>query len=183
MGLNSLQLVTSYHKGIDDLGAEFYLPCMNQAIKYDRAVGFFSSTIYAIAWSALKDFVKRGGKMRIICSRVLSIADIDALEEGYSARIEVEEALRLTEEIKQLLDKPALETPTKVLASLVALGAIELRVAFIKATNVVDQKRIYHDKLGIFTDSEANHVVFKGSMNETWYGLSNDGNLESIDVF
>ena len=42
--------------------------------------------------------------------------------------------------------------------------------------------RIFHDKLGIFRDSDRNRVVFKGSMNETWSGLAADGNLESIDV-
>ena len=183
MSLKSLPLKTSYHKGVNDIADEFYLPCMYQAIKYDRAVGFFSSTVYAIAWSALKDFVRRGGKMRIICSRVLSSADIDALEKGYEARIEKEEALRITEEIAHLLAKPELEVPTTILASLVALGAIELRIAFIKDANLPDQKRIFHDKLGIFTDVDGTRVAFKGSMNETWYGLANDGNLESVDVY
>ena len=67
MLLRDLKLATSYHKGINDIAEEFYLPCMQSAIKYDRAVGFFNSTIYTIAWTALKDFVERGGKIRIIC--------------------------------------------------------------------------------------------------------------------
>src|SRR5690606_33491316 len=44
-------------------------------------------------------------------------------------------------------------------------------------------RRLFHDKVGIFTDENQNRVVFKGSMNETWSGLSAAGNLESIDVF
>ena len=183
MSLNSLRLMTSYHKGINDIAGEFYLPCMKMAISYDRAVGFFSSTVYTIAWSTLKDFVRRGGKMRIICSPVLSDEDIKALEEGYSARVEKDVTARLAEEVKHLLDNPTLQEPAKVLASLVALEVIELRVAFINAHNVIDRKRLFHDKLGIFRDLNGNAVVFKGSMNETWYGLANDGNLESVDVF
>ena len=37
--------------------------------------------------------------------------------------------------------------------------------------------------MGIFTDSAGNKVGFRGSMNETFKGLSSDGNIESIDVF
>ena len=82
--LRELKLHTSYHKGSDDIAAAFYLPCMGRSTAYDRAVGFFNSTVYAIAWPSLKDFVGRGGRMRIVCSPVLSPDDIDALENGYS---------------------------------------------------------------------------------------------------
>lgn len=44
-------------------------------------------------------------------------------------------------------------------------------------------ERLFHDKLGIFHDGFDNTLAFKGSMNETWAGLSADGNLESVDVF
>jgi superfamily II DNA or RNA helicase len=40
-----------------------------------------------------------------------------------------------------------------------------------------------HDKTGIFSDGDGNRVAFSGSMNETYLGLSPDGNWESIDVF
>ena len=38
-------------------------------------------------------------------------------------------------------------------------------------------------KVGIFSDGYGNAVGFRGSMNETFQGLSDAGNLESIDVF
>lgn len=182
-GLRHLNLLTSYHKGINDIASEFYLPCIRQAIQYDRAVGFFSSTIYSLAWSALKDFVDRKGKIRIICSPVLSNEDIAALEEGYDARIGNRATNGLQNEVRQLLNSTTLQKPARVLASLVALNVIELRVAFVSAANLLDRERLFHDKLGIFTDSSGDAIAFKGSMNETWRGLSNDGNLESVDVF
>ena len=43
-------------------------------------------------------------------------------------------------------------------------------------------ERLFHDKLGLFHDGFGNTLAFKGSMNETWSGLSADGNLESVDV-
>lgn len=42
---------------------------------------------------------------------------------------------------------------------------------------------MFHDKVGIFYDESGNAVGFRGSMNETFNGLSSDGNIESIDVF
>src|SRR5262249_50239481 len=68
-----------------------------------------------------------------------------------------------------------------VLATLIALDVIDVRIAFMKKTP--RHERLFHDKLGLFHDGFGNTVAFKGSMNETWAGLSADGNLESVDVF
>lgn len=176
--LADLRLHHSYRKGTHDIARDFYVPCMERASSYDRAVGYFSSTVYALAWGALKEFVLRGGKIRIVCSPALSLSDIEALEEGY----EEANAERLRDEVERLLADPRLRKPTRVLAALVAVGALEFRVAFV-GPEAREHRRIFHDKVGIFADSEEARVVFKGSMNETWSGLSLGGNLESVDVY
>jgi superfamily II DNA or RNA helicase len=181
--LTGLALNTSYHKGACDIGGEFYMPCMERAIRYDRAVGFFNSTIYALAWSTLKGFVERGGKMRIICSPILSQDDAKALVDGYSAKAETIVSDRLRVEAEHLLASPALREPARVLATLVAVGVIDFKIAFVGKDDSESRRRLFHDKVGIFSDGHDNTVVFKGSMNETWSGLANDGNLESVDVF
>jgi superfamily II DNA or RNA helicase len=181
--LTGLVLNTSYHKGVCDIGSDFYMPCMNRSIRYDRAVGFFNSTIYALAWSSLKDFVERGGKMRIICSPILSQDDAKALADGYSAKAEAIVSDRLRVEVEHLLANPALKEPARVLATLVAVGVVDFKIAFVGEGDNESRRRLFHDKVGIFSDGHDNAVVFKGSMNETWSGLANDGNLESVDVF
>lgn len=181
--LKELNLLTAYHKGANDIANEFYVPCMRIASSYDRAVGYFNSTIYALAWSALKDFVKNNGRMRIICSPVLSENDIEALSSGYSARLEADAEATIVNDVQKLFQSEELRESAIVLASLVAAGVIDLRIAFVSASNTADRQRLFHDKMGIFGDSDGNKVVFKGSMNETWSGLANDGNLESVDVF
>lgn len=181
--LTGLSLSTSYHKGACDIANEFYMPSMDRAVHYDRAVGFFNSTIYALAWSSLKGFVERGGRMRIICSPILSTDDAKALADGYSAKAEVIVAERLRIEAEHLLAHPSLKEPARVLATLVAIGVIDFKIAFVGDNDRESRRRLFHDKVGIFTDAHGNAVVFKGSMNETWSGLSNDGNLESVDVF
>ncbi len=181
-GLTDLDLLTSYHRGENDIAEEFYMPAMRRATRYDRAVGFFRSTAFIISWPALRDFVARGGRMRILCSQVLSPDDIGALDEGYAARVDAVLAARLRVEVAALLADPEMAQPSRILAALVGAGVIEFRVAIWRPSDEGPLSRIFHDKLGFFRDDAGAVVMFKGSMNETWMGLAADGNLESVDV-
>lgn len=181
--LSELKLHTSYHKGLNNIAEEFYLPCVSRSFRYDRAVGFFRSTIYIIAWEALKQFIKNEGHIRLICSQFLSTDDINAIDSGYRLRNENETSDALAIEIERMINTSDIEKPTKVLASLVSLGIMEIQIAYVSSLDEYRSNRLFHDKLGIFTDSSNNTVVFKGSMNETYSGLSSDGNIESVDVY
>lgn len=181
--LRDVMLKLSYHKGGDDIASDFYLPCMRRSHRYDRAVGFFSSSVFVLAWPSLREFAASGGRMRLVCSPALSGGDIDALNVGYSPSGAEQFSTDAREELQRLLASPVLQKPTKVLASLVAGGVIDLRIAWIEPQTAGRSRRLFHDKVGIFSDVDEQQVVFKGSMNETWLGLSADGNLESIDVF
>ena len=181
--LRDVMLKLSYHKGEDDIAADFYLPCLRRSHRYDRAVGFFSSSVFVLAWPSLREFAASGGRMRLVCSPALSGGDIDALNVGYSPSGAEQFSTDARGELQRLLASPVLQKPTKVLASLVAGGVIDLRIAWIEPQTAGRSRRIFHDKVGIFSDVDEQQVVFKGSMNETWLGLSADGNLESIDVF
>jgi len=181
--LRNLNFKQAYHKPEDDIAREFYLPGLAHATSYDRAVGFFSSAVYVLAWPSLREFVANQGKIRLICSPVLSESDSDALYEGYSIRSEAEQSERLVAELRRLLRASNTVKPTRVLATLVAMGVIDFRIAWITPKASGRSPRLFHDKLGIFRDVANDVVVFKGSMNETWAGLSLDGNLESVDVY
>lgn len=181
--LSQLKLEVAYHKGRDDIARDFYLPCMDRAAQYDRAVGYFRSTVFLIAWPALKGFIARSGLIQVLCSQVLADEDVDALEQGYASRADALLGVRLRQEVASLLEDPVLRDPAKVLAGLVARGSLNLQIAVLRESDVRSaHARIFHDKLGIFHDELGNQVMFKGSMNETWSGLAADGNLESIDV-
>lgn len=182
MSFRELELLPHYTKTRHDIADDFYLPVMEQAMTYDRAVGFFSSSVYVLAWPALKAFVERRGRMRLVCSPILSPDDVDALGEGYSERVGEKVAGQLKEEVERMLADPQMERPTRVLASLVALGVIDVRIAFMGPRTEPEYRRLFHDKVGILRDSSDDTVAFLGSMNETWSGLSPDGNIESIDV-
>jgi len=183
MSLSDLHFKASYNKADDDIAGTFYLPCMRSSVRYDRISGYFGSTIYIIAWGALKEFIANGGKMRLICSPYLSDTDEAALAQGYSARSNqiLEESLR--QEVESLFSTPELSAPALLLSYLVAEGIIDVKVAVPGEHAGADAKRLFHDKVGIFTGADGLSIGFRGSMNETYKGLSSDGNIESIDVF
>ena len=183
MRLQDHEFRRAYHKPEDDIAGDFYLPAVRAAVRYDRAVGFFSSTVFLLAWPSLKAFAAAGGKMRLICSPILSDDDHEALRDGYSAKAEAAAAESIAEAFQRLLASEEFHKPAVVLASLVAAGVIDCKIAWVGAEAGGRPKRLFHDKVGILTDAAGDQLAFKGSMNETWPGLARDGNLESVDVF
>lgn len=183
MRLSDHAFLRAYHKPEDDIAGAFYLPAVSAAVRYDRAVGFFSSTIFLLAWPSLKTFAAAGGKMRLICSPVLSDDDYDALRDGYSERAEITATEDIKAAFERLLASDEFQKPAIVLASLVAAGVIECKIAWVGSEAGGRPRRLFHDKMGILTDVHGDRLAFKGSMNETWPGLARDGNLESVDVF
>ena len=182
-GLRGHDFAPSYDKSVDDLAGEFYLPCMREAARYDRISGYFSSAVFSIAWPALKEFVKAGGRMRLICSPVFSSTDVGALRQGYEALSDEELGAALIAELRVLLEGERSRKPAQVLAGLIADGVVDVRLAMLSADAGPGDRRLFHDKVGLFTDAAGDTVGFRGSMNETFLGLSADGNLESVDVF
>jgi len=182
MSLKDFKFKVSYSKDSDNIAESFYLPCLSNSLRYDRISGYFGSTIYILAWSALKDFVRNGGKMRIICSPFLTEEDQKAIEEGQESKQKEILKESLQKEFESLFNNEHLSAPSRALACLISMGVIDIKIAVGKSTMSSDIKRLFHDKVGIFYDSES-IVGFRGSINETFKGLSDDGNIESIDVF
>lgn len=183
MGLKERNYRTSYNKAEHDIADMFYLPCMRLSSNYDRISGYFGSTVYIIAWDALREFIENSGKMRLICSPYVSDEDAAALANGYSAKNDELLAKSLEKEVQAIFDDPYLTAPAKLLAYMISKGIIDVKLAVSTGTESPNAKRLFHDKVGVFTDAEGDKVGFRGSMNETYKGLSSDGNMESIDVF
>jgi superfamily II DNA or RNA helicase len=171
--LRELDLKLHYTTGQDSLLDDFYVPCLKNAVRYDRTTGYFSSALYAVTSAAYSDFIAGGGHIRLITSPELSPEDVDALTEGATAGERGQDALRA--ELVQLLERPETAGPTRMLATMVATGVLDLRVA------IQPGQGIFHDKVGVFEDDEGRRVAFIGSANETFRGWG--ANHESIEVF
>ncbi|MEK8090160.1 DEAD/DEAH box helicase family protein [Thermithiobacillus plumbiphilus] len=176
-GLCGINLATGYRTGEADPVAEFYRPCLEQATDYRRAVGYFRSSIFLIIGEEVIEFAKRGGRIRLICSPSITDEDLCSIEEGYSLREDKTDEALCTE-IDCLLADETTHYRTRVLATLIAVGALDIRIAIRP-----NDQGIYHEKIGIFTDAFRNKVSFLGSANETWKGWHARGNLEAIEVF
>jgi superfamily II DNA or RNA helicase len=182
MVLRDLNLQRSYRSGRDILLDDFYLPCLQEAIAYDRAVGYFSSTLYQVVALAFSDFVKRGGHMRLVCSPALTPEDFAAMKEAEDIGRYAQSTVRA--DLEMLLARPEAVPATRLVATLIANNIMDVRIAFAESLDSVfrdNPSGIFHDKLGLFEDNEGKRVSFVGSTNETWraWGL----NHESFDVF
>jgi superfamily II DNA or RNA helicase len=147
------------------------------ASRYDRAVGYFRSSVLLITGSAIVEFAQRGGTIRLIASPSLTAEDIEALTAAYSTR-EIVAEQALLRDVESLLATVPLRQPSEALATLVSLGIVDVRIALRE-----DGRGIYHEKLGLFRDPFDNGVSFRGSSNETWAAWHLEGNVESFEVF
>lgn len=176
-------LRTEYTSDVDDIATDFYNPCLREASSYDRITGFFSSTVFHLTHPALNVFVtENDGQMRLLCSPRLSGPDADNLLYGYAAREDSELVDVLRAELTHLLASPRAAT-ARLLAALVAAGRLDIKLARVAATASMSNKRMFHDKVGLFTDAAGDTVGFRGSLNESFLGLSPEGNIESVDVW
>jgi DNA phosphorothioation system restriction enzyme len=173
------KLRVSYRSGRDDLVKDFYVPCLERAVLYRRAVGYFTSSSLATAARGVASLVARHGKMQLVASPHLEESDIEALnlaKENPSVVL-LKVAQRSLGQIEDLLERERLNA----LAWLIADGALEIRLALRMDEQGRLARGIYHEKIGIFTDAEGANIAFAGSANETVGGLVD--NFESIKVF
>ncbi len=75
MSFRDLDLKIGYDSDENDIANEFYKPVLKLAVQYDRLAGYFSSTTFAVAISETLDFIKNGGKMRLVTSTQISNQD------------------------------------------------------------------------------------------------------------
>lgn len=175
--LAALDLHTEYRSLKDDPVGNFYVKCLREASTYDRAVGYFRSTVFLVVGPAVIEFARRGGMIRIICSPALDHEDVEQIAAGYAQRSS-DIATSLIAQFDVLLSDHRTAFAARTLATLISAGSLEIKIAERR-----DRRGIYHEKIGIFSDCLGNQASFKGSTNETWSGWHSEGNFESIEVF
>lgn len=175
-GLDSLALDFEYASSRGDLIDEFYLPCLSVAERYDRAAGYFRSSLFVMVGVAMSDFALRGGRMRLVCSPQLSEKDKAGIEQGITWRDHLSDAL--VEDLQRMLEVPDNRPVVELLATLVGMGTLEVRIAYKPG-----EIGIFHDKLGIFEDAIGHRVTFRGSSNETYSAWNREMNHEGFEVF
>ena len=174
--LTELSLQPFLDTSSTDLIREFFIPALSNSICYDRGVGYFSSGWLRLASQGMVEFAANGGHARWVTSPILSVLDWEVLLAGDAARSDCALLEALDCDIATLSE--TLEKNTlSALAWMVADEMLDFnsRVPYHKL-----EQGDFHDKFGIFTDAEGNHVSFNGSYNDSVQG---NRNYESIKVF
>lgn len=174
MNFKELNIEKSYiNQGDYNLVNNLICPALKLSVLYRRSVGFFSSDVLSLLMKAIPEFVRNNGKIQMIVSPMLNSDDVEAITLGY----ETKETLvnksffnNFNEEILKFSDENL-----DMLYQLIVRGILDFKVATLR-----DKAGMYHDKLGILTDKDNNHIVFYGSANSSLNGYQN--NYEKVRV-
>ncbi|NJO64790.1 MAG: DEAD/DEAH box helicase family protein [Richelia sp. RM2_1_2] len=176
----------SYSSNTDNTIADFYIPALECAIKYDRKSGFFSSAILSKVARGLGAMLHHEGQIRLIMGCQFSPQDLSAIQQGFALR----DALltRLDAELKPPESFAQLKH-FEILSWLVANNYLDIKIAVPLKENGIpestekqlDPQHIFHEKVGIFTDNNGDNLAFSGSNNESISGWSK--NVESFHVY
>ena len=176
----------SYSSDTSNPVADFYIPALECAIQYDRKSGFFNSAILSKVARGLGAMLHNQGQMRLIMGCQFSPEDLQAIRQGYELR----EAL--TQSLGTHLVPPTNFTQLKhfeILGWLIQNQTLDIRIAIPlqsdgtpeDPTTQLDTHHLFHEKVGIFTDANADQLAFNGSNNESVNGWQT--NIESFHVF
>ena len=174
--LRELPVRGIYRTATDSLISDFYVPCLSRSILYDRAVGFFSSSMLIEAAFGLSGLIRNGGRMRLVIGHPLSDDDWVAVKEGTRLAAIQDQIHR---DLLEVLERAGSERSVhslQLLSWMVATGSLEIRFAYRRCG-------MYHEKIGVLQDADGNQLVFHGSANESANALLPSRNFESLAVY
>ena len=153
----------------------FFEPALSASLRYDVAVGFFSTAWVRDAATGVARFASQGGKARWVISPVLSKEDFEAITTGVDEAkyAQVEKMIKASFES---LFKALTKDVRKTISWLIFDGLLEIKIGIPKN----QLSGMLHAKTGVFEDIEGNRVGFSGSYNLTGHASSN---WEVIDIF
>lgn len=171
MNFKNIDLKIKYTTYDDNVISDFYNPVLKNSIRYDRAVGYFSSAALLAYIKGLKKFIKNNGKIRLIISPVLNQNDIEAIVKSR------EDTVRKTIDLFNMF----LEDEESKVSSQILFYLLKKNILDIKIAEQANDKGIFHDKIGVFEDGNGNKIAMNGSNNETFAALMN--NTESFNIY
>ena len=161
-----------YSSDTDDLIHDFFVPALSRAIRYDRAVGYFTAGALARLAPALDVFLDRSDEssapIRIVASPNLPEIDLQHMELGYQRRTIEQECTQHRPEF------------SKALSAITWMIEHELMEFWLISGYTDGTECLYHEKIGVVEDGEGNYLTFEGSPNETFSGLGD--NIESFPI-
>ena len=168
MELRKLKLKEQYRSDRDDIISEFFMPCLNNCIQYDRTVEFV--TLRGLTTLSLGFHnATPNARTRIITGHQFAISDLNTMTKLFSRNGN-----------NVLKFKPELIRDIKLerIRRLVVDGNLMFKIA-IPSSESVDGT--FSEKMGIFRDANGDAVAFSGT--SSMMLARQNRNFESIDVF
>ena len=168
MELRKLKLKEQYRSDRDDIISEFFMPCLNNCIQYDRTVEFV--TLRGLTTLSLGFHnATPNARTRIITGHQFAISDLNTMTKLFSRNGN-----------NVLKFKPELIRDIKLeqIRKLVVDGNLMFKIA-IPSSESVDGT--FSEKMGIFRDANGDAVAFSGT--SSMMLARQNTNFESIDVF
>jgi len=186
MNLQNYPWRISYSSNENNPIADFYIPALECAVQYDRKSGFFNSAILGKVAQGLGAMLHNQGRMRLIMGCQFSPQDLQAIQQGYALRDAV--TIRLDADLQPPKTFAQLKH-FEVLSWLIQNCYLDIKIAIplksdglpVDSDSLLDRQHMFHEKVGIFTDSNGAQLAFSGSNNESLSGW--ESNVESFHVY
>jgi HKD family nuclease len=166
--LKDLSLKEEYRSDRDNLIEEFFLPCLDNCIEYDRAVEYVALKSLTAYYFGLKSFVSNNVQIRIVTGHRLRTSDLNVLSKLYSKKT--------GKNFFKMNGKP--EKKFQMLYQMIQHNKLKIKIAMPISEEVYGT---FDEKIGIFRDENDDVIAFTGTSNETFDPQNR--NFESIDVF
>ncbi len=168
MGLRELSLKEEYRSDRDNLIEEFFIPCLDNCIEYDRAVEYVTLRSLTGYYFGLKSFLENNVQIRFVIGHRFRTSDLNILSKLYGKKSGLF-PLKIT---------PNKEKKISVLSHMIETNKMKIKIAIPNSEEVFGS---FSEKTGIFHDENDDTVAFTGTSNETFDPRNR--NFESIDVF
>ncbi|QLH02492.1 DNA repair helicase [Nitrosopumilus cobalaminigenes] len=167
MSLREIELKEEYRSDRDDIVTEFFFPCLENCIEYDRCVDFLSVQTLATISMAFENFSGGKAKLRMVTGHRFKTSDLNLFTKLFSEKYS-----------KPFDGKLIKDSKIQKLQSIVDNGQIELKIAIPNSEQVADS---FSERIGIFRDEHDQAVAFTGTSRESFSAQTRD--FESVDVF
>ncbi|KDA49017.1 MULTISPECIES: DEAD/DEAH box helicase family protein [Leuconostoc] len=164
-----------YRTTEDDVINDFYVPVLGESVKYDRSVGYFSSSILIAYIQGLEKFIQNKGHMSLLISPFVSLEDGQALIDSLNPIEETTAQLNELFKTYRIIGEKS-NISAQILVQLIREGYLDVRVVVPNR-----QQGLFHEKVALFYDEIGNVIATSGSNNETKSAIQ--FNLEYFSVF
>lgn len=168
MGLRDISLKEEYRSDRDNLIEEFFIPCLDNCIEYDRAVEYVTLRSLTGYYFGLKSFLENNVQIRFVIGHRFRTSDLNILAKLYGKK----------NGLLSLKLSSSKEKKISVLNHMIETNKLKIKIAIPNSEEVFGS---FSEKIGIFHDEHDDAVAFTGTSNETFDPQNR--NFESIDVF